>query len=139
LGGFDRERSSAIIRLGDPALDIGYGYRPALALSYLAGLFAIGWVVFSHTYPTALRPAMSGPGQPEFNAARYTLDLLLPVATLHQREAFVPRGYATWWAFGLTLAGWLLAPLGPLDPRNGPHALFEAFEFSLQTGGPYWI
>ena len=23
--------------------------------------------------------------------------------------------------------------------RNGPHALFEAFEFSLQTGGPYWI
>jgi len=88
---------------------IGYGYRPALALPYLAGLFVIGWVVFSHAYPTALRPAESGPGQPEFNPARYTLDLLLPVANLHQREAFVPRGYAAWWAFGLTLAGWLLA------------------------------
>ena len=56
-------------------------------------------------YPTALRPAKSGPGQPEFNPARHTLDLLLPVATLHQREAFVSRGYAAWWAFGLTFAG----------------------------------
>ena len=60
-------------------------------------------------YPTSLRPAKSGPGQPEFNPARHTLDLLLPVATLHQREAFVSRGYAAWWAFGLTFAGWLLA------------------------------
>jgi hypothetical protein len=88
---------------------IGYGYRPALALPYLAGLFAIGWVVFGHAYPTELRPAKSGPGQPGFNPARYTLDLLLPVANLHQREAFVPHEYAAWWAFGLTLAGWLLA------------------------------
>jgi hypothetical protein len=88
---------------------IGYGYRPALALPYLAGLFVIGWVVFGHAYPTALRPAKSGPVQPEFNPARYTLDLLLPVANLHQREAFVLRGYAAWWAFGLTVAGWLLA------------------------------
>ena len=88
---------------------IGYGYRPALALPYLAGLFVTGWVVFGHAYPTELRPAKSGPEQPGFNPARYTLDLLLPVANLHQREAFVPHGYATWWAFGLTLAGWLLA------------------------------
>ena len=90
---------------------IGYGYRPALALPYLAGLFVIGWVVFGHAYPTELRPAKSGPGQPGFNPARYTLDLLLPVANLHQRDAFVPHGYAAWWAFGLTLAGWLLAAI----------------------------
>jgi hypothetical protein len=88
---------------------IGYGYRPALALPYLAGLFVIGSVVFDHAYPTELRPAKSGLEQPGFNPARYTLDLLLPVANLHQREAFVPHGYAAWWAFGLTLAGWLLA------------------------------
>ena len=88
---------------------IGYGYQPALALPYLAALFVIGWVVFDHAYPTALRPAKSGPGQPGFNPARYTLDLLLPVANLHQRDTFVPYGYAAWWAFGLTLAGWLLA------------------------------
>ena len=90
---------------------IGYGYRPALALPYLAGLFVIGWVVFGHAYPTELRPAKSGPEQPGFNPARYTLDLLLPVANLHQRDAFVPYGYAAWWAFGLTLAGWLLAAI----------------------------
>ena len=90
---------------------IGYGYRPALALPYLAGLFVIGWVVFGHAYPTELRPAKSGPEQPGFNPARYTLDLLLPVANLHQRDAFVPHGYAAWWAFGLTLAGWLLAAI----------------------------
>ena len=83
---------------------IGYGYRPALALPYLAGLFVLGWVVFGHAYPTELRPAKSGPGQPGFNPARYTLDLLLPVANLHQRDAFHPHGYAAWWAFGLTLA-----------------------------------
>ena len=88
---------------------IGYGYRPVLALPYLAGLFVIGWVVFGHAYPTELRPAKSGPEQPGFNPARYTLDLLLPVANLHQRDAFVPHGYAAWWAFGLTLASWLLA------------------------------
>jgi hypothetical protein len=88
---------------------IGYGYRPALALPYLAGLFVIGWVVFDHAYPTELRPAKSGSEQPEFNPARYTLDLLLPVANLHQREAVIPHGYAAWWAFGLTLAGWQLA------------------------------
>ena len=88
---------------------IGYGYQPALALPYLAALFVTGWVVFDHAYPTALRPAKSGPGQPGFNPARYTLDLLLPVANLHQRDNFVPYGYAAWWAFGLTLAGWLLA------------------------------
>ena len=35
--------------------------------------------------------------------------LAVPVANLHQREAFIPYGYAAWWAFGLTLAGWLLA------------------------------
>ena len=91
---------------------IGYGYRPALALPYLAGLFVIGWVVFDHAYPTELLPAAkSGSQQPGFNPARYTLDLLLPVANLHQRDAFVPYGYAAWWAFGLMLAGWLLAAI----------------------------
>ena len=88
---------------------IGYGYRPALALPYLAGLFVLGWVVFDHAYSTELRPAKSGPEQPGFHPARYTLDLLMPVASLHERDAFITHGYAAWWAFGLTLAGWLLA------------------------------
>jgi hypothetical protein len=88
---------------------IGYGYRPALALPYLVGLLAVGWVVFDQAYPTHLSPAKTGPEQAGFHPARYTLDLLLPVANLKQRDAFVPHGYAAWWAFGLSLAGWLLA------------------------------
>ena len=91
---------------------IGYGYRPALVLPYLAGLFVIGWVVFDHAYPSEIHSAAkSGSPQPEFHPARYTLDLLLPVASLRQREAFLPHGYAAWWAFGLMLAGWLLAAI----------------------------
>jgi biotin operon repressor len=91
---------------------IGYGYRPALVLPYLAGLFVIGWVVFDHAYPANIvSAAKSGSPQPEFHPARYTLDLLLPVASLRQREAFLPHGYAAWWAFGLMIAGWLLAAI----------------------------
>jgi hypothetical protein len=88
---------------------IGYGYRPGLVIPYLIALFAVGWLVFDYAYPADLRPAKSGSEQPEFHPARYTLDLLLPVANLKHRDAFVPHGYVGWWAFGLSLAGWLLA------------------------------
>ena len=71
-----------------------------------------------HAYPTELRPARSGPGQPGFNPARYTLDPLLPMANLHQREAFVPHRYAAWRAFGLTLGGWLLAAVVVAGPAG---------------------
>jgi hypothetical protein len=92
---------------------IGYGYRPTLVLPYLVGLFAVGSLVLNHAehaHPSRFTPTKTGgPGQAGFNAARYTLDLLLPVANLKQRDAFIPHGYATWWVFGLTLGGWLLA------------------------------
>jgi len=91
---------------------IGYGYRPTLVLPYLVGLFAVGSLILNHAdhaHPSMFAPTKTGPAQPGFNAARYTLDLLLPVANLRQRDAFIPHGYATWWVFGLTLGGWLLA------------------------------
>src|SRR5664280_1720459 len=91
---------------------IGYGYRPTLVLPYLVGLFAVGSLILNHAdhaHPSMLAPTKTGPAQPGFNAARYTLDLLLPVANLRQRDAFILHGYATWWVFGLTLGGWLLA------------------------------
>jgi hypothetical protein len=91
---------------------IGYGYRPTLVLPYLVGLFAVGSLVLNHAdhaHPSMFAPTKTGPAQPGFNAARYTLDLLLPVANLKQRDTFIPLGYATWWVFGLTLGGWLLA------------------------------
>jgi hypothetical protein len=91
---------------------IGYGYRPTLVLPYLVGLFVIGSLVLNHAahaHPSMFAPTKTGPTQPGFNAARYTLDLLLPVANLKQRDAFIPHGNATWWVFLLTLGGWLLA------------------------------
>jgi hypothetical protein len=65
--------------------------------------------VLGHAYLRHFTPAKSGAGQPAFHAVAYTLDLLLPVANLKQRDAFMPHGYAFWWVLGLSLTGWLLA------------------------------
>ena len=91
---------------------IGYGYRPIRALILLVILTISGcWLfdVASHN-PALLHPAKPGsPEQPAFNSFRYTMDLLLPVVNLKQRDAFVTGGWAAWAAFGFTFAGWLLA------------------------------
>lgn len=90
---------------------IGYGYRPALALFWLLGLLALGWVLFDVAYPKNFKPANSSStvDRPDFHPARYTADLLLPVVNFKQRDAFVAHGWAAWAAFGFTFAGWLLA------------------------------
>jgi hypothetical protein len=90
---------------------IGYGYRPSLVLGYAAVLFIGGWWLFTrdhdqqHIVPTDQPPKPT----PTFNAARYTADLLLPVANLGDRAKFTAVGDAAWHAFAFTLAGWLLA------------------------------
>ena len=61
-----------------------------------------------HADPSQFTPADSAKRR-VFHAIPYTLDLLLPVANLKQRDAFIPDGYAYWWTLGLTLTGWLLA------------------------------
>jgi hypothetical protein len=88
---------------------IGYGYRPSRVLPYFLALLLLGAGVLGHAYLRHFTPAKSGAGQPAFHAVAYTLDLLLPVANLKQRGAFIPHGYASWWVLGLTLTGWLLA------------------------------
>jgi hypothetical protein len=54
---------------------------------------------------------VSGPEQPSFNAFRYTVDLLLPVANFDQRDSFVASGWVAWVSFGFIFAGWLLAAI----------------------------
>ena len=90
---------------------IGYGYRPALALIPLALLLICGSVIFAAAHPEHLRPAKSTTEQPGFNSFRYTMDLLLPVANLKQRDAFVASEWAAWVSFGFIFAGWLLAAI----------------------------
>jgi hypothetical protein len=58
----------------------GYGYAPGRAACRLAAAFTLGWW-YSVRHPSA---AVKG-GHPSFNAALYTLDLLLPRPTSARR------------------------------------------------------
>jgi hypothetical protein len=89
---------------------IGYGYRPWLVVWPATVLFLTGWWVFDRDYDQGdIVPKADNPADLTFNAARYTADLLLPVANLGERARFAVVGNAAWHAFAYTLAGWLLA------------------------------
>ncbi|HEV8195676.1 MAG TPA: hypothetical protein VGP87_03465 [Gemmatimonadales bacterium] len=89
---------------------IGYGYRPWLVLWPTVVLFLTGWWLFARDYDQGyIVPKADNPSTLTFNAARYTADLLLPVANLGERAKFTAVGDAAWHAFAYTLAGWLLA------------------------------
>ena len=83
----------------------GYGYAPGRAMLLLAGAFVAGWLVFSTRHPLPVGP---GP-HPEFNAALYTLDVLIPAPALGQASDFDPQGATLAVAAGLHILGWLLA------------------------------
>ena len=83
----------------------GYGYAPGRAMLLLAGAFVVGWVVFSTRHPVPVGP---GP-HPAFNAALYTLDVLIPAPALGQANDWDPQGAGLAVAGGLHLLGWLLA------------------------------
>ena len=83
----------------------GYGYAPGRALLLLAGAFAVGWLVFRGRHPVPVGP---GP-HPAFNAALYTLDVLIPAPALGQASDFDPQGSGLAVAAGLHILGWLLA------------------------------
>ena len=83
----------------------GYGYAPGRALLLLAGAFVAGWLVFRSHPPAPVNPAT----HPVFNAALYTLDVLIPAPGLGQASYWNPHGTELAVAAGLHLLGWLLA------------------------------
>jgi hypothetical protein len=83
----------------------GYGYAPGRAVLLLAGAFIAGWLVFSARHPVPVGPRP----HPEFNAALYTLDVLIPAPALGQASDFDPLGVTLAVAAGLHILGWLLA------------------------------
>ena len=87
---------------------IGYGYRPGRIVYWLAGALAIATPLFAALHPAQVLPARPEGAQPTFNPFLYSLDLLLPVASLGQRGAFVTQGFAAWASATFTIAGWLL-------------------------------
>ncbi|WP_369268785.1 hypothetical protein AB5J55_00990 [Streptomyces sp. R11] len=84
---------------------VGYGYRPLRAVWLLLCLLTTGTALF-----TAWPPTTVGDGKaPQFQAAIYTLDLLLPLVDLGQERSYAPTGIMQWAAVALIGMGWLLA------------------------------
>lgn len=84
---------------------VGYGYMPWRAGLWLAGLLALGTLVFGLYPPNPLKSGES----PEFNPLLYTMDLMSPVGGFGQQSAFAPEGPQQWLAGVLIVAGWILA------------------------------
>ncbi|MFG2819196.1 hypothetical protein ACGFX4_07160 [Kitasatospora sp. NPDC048365] len=85
---------------------VGFGYRPARALLWLALLVAAGTAYFGLTGPP--RP-VNPAGGPTWDPLLYVLDLVVPFLGLGQRTAWDPAHAAKAVALSLTVAGWVLA------------------------------
>ncbi|KFG72627.1 hypothetical protein [Streptomyces mutabilis] len=84
---------------------VGYGFRPLRAGGWLLSLLAVGSAAYGLHHPPPLKPAES----PDFNPVFYTLDLLLPVISFGQENAFAPEGGYQTLAYVLIITGWILA------------------------------
>jgi hypothetical protein len=84
---------------------VGYGYAPGRALLLLAAAFAVGCLVFSIHHPVFVGRGL----HPAFNAALYTLDVLIPALAFGQASSWNPQGVGLAVATGLHILGWLLA------------------------------
>ncbi|AQS66532.1 hypothetical protein [Streptomyces pactum] len=84
---------------------VGYGFRPLRAGGWLLSLLAVGSVAYALHHPPPLKPAES----PDFDPVFYTLDLLLPVISFGQENAFAPQGGYQTLSYVLIITGWILA------------------------------
>ena len=88
---------------------VGYGYRPGLAGLWFALCWLIGCAVYAGAYPSEMHPANSAAAHPQFHAAIYSLDVLLPIVDLHQESAWIPHGWSQDWTWFAIVAGWVLS------------------------------
>ncbi|MFE9793398.1 oxidoreductase [Streptomyces goshikiensis] len=82
-----------------------YGYRPGRAALWMAVLWAAGSLLFSQYDP----PPIKADEHPQWSAALFALDLLLPVIDLGQEGQWRLEGGWQWGAAALVLLGWILA------------------------------
>jgi hypothetical protein len=88
---------------------VGYGYRTERALLWLAILISLGAITFSVLDALGfLTAANKPPAQPEFNAFMYAVDWIVPILSLHQREAWIAHGPAAWLTLAFAASGWVL-------------------------------
>ena len=108
--GVDAARSARLGKLWNLLLwaTVGYSYRMWLAIIWLLVLGGLGWWAFDRAHP-ALLVAAKPPGQrPQFHAAVYALDLLLPFADLGYQGSWIATGSTRWLYLGWNLSGWVL-------------------------------
>jgi hypothetical protein len=84
---------------------VGYGYRPWLAIVWLAVFWLLGTVWFATHRLQPLDPGQ----QPVWNPTLLATDLVLPIVDLGQDNEWQLAGASQWVAAGLTAAGWILA------------------------------
>ncbi|MFF2849418.1 oxidoreductase [Streptomyces sp. NPDC058001] len=84
---------------------VAYGYRPGRAAVWMAVLWAVSTVAFSHADHPPVRPGE----HPEWNAPLFALDLLIPVMNLGQDGYWRLTGTWQWAASALVILGWILA------------------------------
>jgi hypothetical protein len=103
-----RKTLNPIGRVWNHLLDwtVGFGYRPWLAFMWFAVLLAAGTTVFSLDHPHSIKEPAE---KPHFHALVYALDLLIPIDTFGQQQAFDPTGWSRWVAYALVATGWVLA------------------------------
>jgi hypothetical protein len=95
-------------------ITVGYGYMTWLAGFWLIGLLAAGTLIFTLDQGQ-FRAARSGSEQPQFSALVLTLDLLLPVVTLHQRDFWLANGWLEAVVAALSILGWVLVTVVALS------------------------
>ena len=84
---------------------VAYGYQPWRAVLWLVLLLVSGSILFALHPP----PPLVAGQTPHFNPVVYTLDLLVPIVDLGQKNAFNPGGAQQWFSYVLIAAGWILA------------------------------
>jgi|CZKG01.1.fsa_nt_gi hypothetical protein len=100
---------------------VGYGYKPAQGIWWLAGLFLIDWFVFAWAKENGHLRAIYEKSQrlPQFHVSLYALDHVLPVIELGQRSYWSMTGFFQYWQTFSDLAGLLLVTviLGAVTAR----------------------
>ncbi|MEU7526405.1 hypothetical protein AB0A74_11755 [Saccharothrix sp. NPDC042600] len=87
---------------------VGYGYRPLRVLYWIAALLLVGTAVFAWLGEAGFRQVKVD-GELVFHPLLYTLDLLLPVVSLKQRDFWIAEGWALTFSTVFTVLGWVLA------------------------------
>jgi hypothetical protein len=87
---------------------VQYGYRPLWVLWWVMGLEITGSVLFWQFHDHLIIKSNDG-AHADFNPILYTLDLLVPVISLGQKDSWYPVGVAVPVAAVFTITGWILA------------------------------